>query len=204
MKKSSYVNYDDHACMHELLHSYMYRHLSSYEFDQYMVQQLKNTDHIIVNLNMYTIFGLGGHFKNLIIDYPHIKNVTVTVDNRDWNSLEYIPLRYTNDPNSEDRYSWLNNYVSESTSDVKDQLNINCTFLESDFKERTHMNLDHYNKNIKYIKSLRWKDYNARHFFQDLTIDTADWGFAEYIYSILKRYNKFFSESDWDNLVSGN
>lgn len=204
MKKNSYVNYDDHACMHELLHSYMYRHLNSYEFDQYMIQQLKNTDHIIVNLNMYTIFGLGGHFKNLVIDYPHIKNVTISVDRRDWNSLEYIPLRYTHDLDSADRYSWLNNYISENILDVKDHLTFNCNFSESDFKERTHMNLDHYNKNIKYIKSLRWKDYDGRHFFQDLKIDTTEWGFAEYIYSILKRYNKFFNESTWDNLVSGN
>lgn len=186
-------------CMHELLHSWEFTKSNVHEdFWNNLFLQLKSTDTVKIYVNMYTLHGIPSHMENILVDIPNIKTVRFILDNSEYNYAGYIPYRYHTEPDWND--SWIQT-VFDFSDNVKNNLNIEYTFDINSIVERETMPLEHFDKNIEYLKRLQWNTYKTVNKFS-YTFDKF-FGATAYWYGILNRYNPQFKKKDWDNLIMG-
>jgi hypothetical protein len=197
---SNTIRYDDHMCMHELLHSWEESIDSNIKNDYInrLLDTLKTKDTVEIYVNMYTLMGIPSHMENLLVDVPNIKTVRFILDNSEYNYAGYIPYRYHTEPDWND--SWIPK-MFEFTDNVYRNLNIEFTFDMHSIIEQTHMPEDHFNKNIEFLKRLRWKTYAMTSMFSYTF--SKHYGATAYWFETLNRYNPSFTAQAWDSLVTG-
>jgi hypothetical protein len=196
---SNAIRYDDHLCMHELLHSWKFYKPNIHEyFLSDLLTLIKTTDTIEVYVNMYTLHGIPSHMENLLVDIPNIKTVRFILDEDKYNYVGYIPYKYHSEPD------WNNPWIPkvfDFPDNVKNNLNIEYTFDINSIVERETMPQEHFNKNIEYLKCLQWNTYETVNKFS-YTFD-KHYGATAYWFDTLNRYNPEFTKQHWDQLVTG-
>lgn len=198
-KMPNAIRYDDHLCMHELLHSWEFNKENIHEvFLDDLMKLLKTTDTVVVHVNMYTLMGIPSHMENLLVDIPNIKRVRFMLDSNDYNNAGYVPARHHSEPD------WIEKWIPhmfEFSDNVKNNLEIEYTFDVNSIVELDTMPQEHFDKNIEYLKKLQWKAYTSVNKFS-YTFDDF-YGATAYWFEVLNRYNPSFTKEDWDILVTG-
>lgn len=179
------VRYDGHACDHEILHRMIYNDMNYMSNLKYA---LKETDIIIFDVNLYTIYNAYSHFQILREEYPNIKNIVLTADSKSWNSIVYS-----------DRFDmFCPEHLIHPTMDYH---KFTVTFDWTRFHKKTTMTFCDYYKNLKFLKGLYWCGNDIDIYMSD-KFKILDSSYSHW-YKSLSQYHPL-SPEEWDQIIINN
>jgi hypothetical protein len=176
------VRYDGHWCNHEILH----RNLSNdLNYEENLVNELKQTDTVIAKINLYTLYNARCHFQNLQKEFPNVKNVILTADACAYDSVTY----------SDKFDSFIPEYLVYPTMDHHKFI---LTFDWNNFRKKKKMNLCDFYQNLKFLRGLHWGGNDIDTYLSE-NFSTNNGQYFHWYKSLAQYYP--ISEESWDELI---
>lgn len=177
------VRYDGHACDHEILH----RNLSNdLNYEENLVRELQNSNTVITDINLYTLYNAHNHFQILREEFPNIEHIILTADTGSFDSVTYS-----------DRFDLF--CPEHLVYPTMDRHKFTVTFDWKRFKKKKKMMLCDYYQNLKFLKGLYWSG-NDIGVYLSTNFAIVDSEYSHWHKSLAQYYP--ISEVNWDNLIS--
>lgn len=180
MKKP--VRYDGHACDHELLHRNIH---NDFNFEDNLIKELRESDTVITDINLYTLFNAPAHFQILRKEFPNIRHIILTADSGSFDSVTYS-----------ERFDMFN--PEKLVHPTMGYHKFTVTFDWSKYRKKSRMPLCDYYKNLHFLKGLYWAG-NEIGIYLSTNFVIQDSQYSHWYKSLNQYYP--IADVEWDNLV---